>query len=155
MLSLNLLGWSQSLLKDHHPAHTWNRSPKQRADKLQSQVLRLPFGQATKVLNQFTDGYPNPSCPRIQSPNQTRVLTFLKFLLILCLIDWIWHGKKCHVLMVKVNPVSKWTGFPKPTNPALVQEQSWRNIIRPRFGDNDGSKHQTGDISRLHFIPII
>ena len=50
------------------------------------------------------------------------------------------------------NPVSRWTGFPKLSNPAPVQEQLWRNIIRPRFVDNGCFRHMTGDISQLHFI---
>jgi hypothetical protein len=53
------------------------------------------------------------------------------------------------------NPVTKWTGFPKPTNPAPVQEQPWRNIFRPWFVDSGCSRHMTGDISHLDDIQTI
>ena len=54
-----------------------------------------------------------------------------------------------------VNPVTKWIGFPKLTNPAPVQEQLWRNIFRPWFVDSGCSRHTTGDISHLKEIQII
>ena len=54
-----------------------------------------------------------------------------------------------------VNPVTKWTGFPKLTNPAPVQEQLWRNIFTLWFVDNGCSMHMTGDISNLHVIQTI
>ena len=59
------------------------------------------------------------------------------------------------MLTVMVNPVTKWTGFPTLTNPAPMQEQLRRNIIRPWFVDSGCSWHMIGDISQLHDIQII
>ena len=54
------------------------------------------------------------------------------------------------------NPVTKWTGFPNLTEiPHLVQEQLWRNVIRPWYVDSGCSMHMTGDISNLHVIQTI
>ncbi|KAL4571185.1 hypothetical protein LXL04_017938 [Taraxacum kok-saghyz] len=61
----------------------------------------------------------------------------------------ICHGNRFPVLMVMVNPVSKWTGLQKPTNLAPVPEQQRRNIFRPWFVDSGCFMHMRGDISQL------
>ena len=48
------------------------------------------------------------------------------------------------------NPATKWTGFPNLNKiPHIVQEQLWRNVIRPWYVDSGCSRHMTGDISQL------
>ena len=79
--------------------------------QVQKKVPSHPSDRKRNGLNPTTNGF-----RRLNLPNQ---LTILIFLCILVVINRTCHGREYHEKMTKVDPVSKWTGFQRPTDPAL------------------------------------
>ena len=84
-------------------------------DRLQvpNQVPRHPSDRKRNGLNPTTNGF-----RRLKLPNLLMLLTFLHLLFV---ISRICHGREYHAMMTKVDPVSKWTGFQRPTDPTLCR----------------------------------
>ena len=104
----------------------WSQNQSHLDDRLQvqNQVPRHPSARKRNGLNPTTNGY-----QRLNLPNQ---LTTLIFLHLLFVISRTCHGREYLARMTKVDQVSKWTGFQRPTNPALCR--SSYGCISSNFG---------------------
>lgn len=99
-----MLQWNQDQLGQSHLGSRL---------QVPNQVLRHPSDWTINGLNPNIDGY-----QRWKLPNLLMTLIFHRLLYV---INRICHGRECPARMKKVDPVSKWTGFQRPTNPALCR----------------------------------